>query len=53
MTTGDYGNVFLFIEYGLSEMCLHKCIVKIPQNDETCENGKGRKIKILYRSKGN
>lgn len=32
-------------------MCLHKYIVKIPQNDEIGENGKGRKINILYRSK--
>lgn len=53
MTVGDYGNVFLFTEYGLSEMCLQKCVIKILQNDETCENGRGRKINILYRSKDN
>lgn len=30
-----------------------KCIGKITQNDETGKNGKGRKTKILWRSKDN
>lgn len=50
---GDYSDLFLFTEYGLSEMCLQKCIVKIPQNDDIGKNGRGRKIKILYRGKDN
>lgn len=42
MTIDNYGDLFLFIENRLSEMCLSKCIVKIPQNNETVKNGKER-----------